>query len=111
MIVLGIAILLIIAIAAGVGGGVAGTAAKSNAHNEALELTKSGPQDSSILTSSTPTLSISALSISTLSTPTRSSYAPQNYETYSLLVKSANMEIKQPITNIRLFVSYSYTYS
>ena len=106
MIVLGIAILLIIAIAAGVGGGVAGTAAKSNAHNEALELTKSDPQDPPILTSSTPTLSIS-----TLSTPTRSSYAPQNYETYSSLVKSANMEIKQPITNIRLFVSYSYTYS
>ena len=91
MIVLGIAILLIIAIAAGVGGGVAGTAAKSNTHNEALELTKSDPQDSSILTSSTPTLS----------TPTRSSYAPQNYETYSSLVKCANMEIKQPITNIQ----------
>jgi len=86
MIVLGIAILFIIAIAAGVGGGVAGTAAKSNAHNEALELTKSDPQDSSILTSSTPT---------------RSSYAPQNYETCRSLVKGANMGIKQPITNIQ----------
>ncbi|PUU73449.1 hypothetical protein B9Z19DRAFT_540201 [Tuber borchii] len=64
MIVLGIVILLIIAIAAGVGGGVGGTAAKSNAHNEALELTKSDPQDSSILTPPTPTSSTPARSSS-----------------------------------------------
>jgi len=56
MILLGTLILLIIAVAAGVGGGVARAAAKGNAHHGASESTKSNPQG--------------------LSTPNDSSYAP-----------------------------------
>jgi len=80
VIVLGIFIIFIVALAAGVGGGV-GAAAKSSTHIGALESTKSNPQGSS--------------------TPISSSYAPQNCETCSPLVKGANTEIKQPIANIQ----------
>ena len=63
MIVLGTLILLIIIVAAGVGGGVGGTAAKLNAHKGASESTKSNSQEPS--------------------TPNDSPYAPKNYKTCS----------------------------